>query len=75
MTQEFVPKIFSDTKVGHFTMQSILGLSMLEGPDDDGGLNTFEYGFLCSAMTSRIVSRCQAWIKSFPWPSFPAKPN
>ena len=43
---EFVPKIFNDTKLGNFTVQSILGLSLLAGPDDDGGLNTFEYGFV-----------------------------
>ncbi|HTB85970.1 MAG TPA: hypothetical protein VK742_20160 [Candidatus Sulfotelmatobacter sp.] len=43
---EYVPKIFNDTKIGNFTVQSILGLSMLAGPDADGGLNTFEYGFV-----------------------------
>jgi hypothetical protein len=43
---EFVPKVFNDTKIGNFTMQSIFGLSMLTGPGDDGGLNTFEYGFM-----------------------------
>jgi len=43
---ELVPKIFNDLKVGNFTMQSILGYSMLYGPGDDGGLNTFEYGFV-----------------------------
>jgi hypothetical protein len=43
---EFVPKFFNDTRIGNFTMQSIFGYSMLTGPGDDGGLNTFEYGFL-----------------------------
>lgn len=43
---EYVPKIFNDTKLGNFTVQSIVGLSMLAGPDDDGGLDTFEYGFV-----------------------------
>lgn len=42
---EFVPKIFNDTKIGNFTMQSIFGYSMLFGPGDDGGVNTFECGF------------------------------
>lgn len=42
---ELVPKIFNDTKLGNFTVQSIAGYSMLYGPGDDGGLNTFEYGF------------------------------
>jgi hypothetical protein len=42
---EFVPKVFNDTKIGDFTMQSIFGYSMLFGPGDDGGLDTFEYGF------------------------------
>jgi hypothetical protein len=44
---EFVPKIFNDLKLGdHFTLQSILGYSTLFGPGDDGGLQTFEYGFV-----------------------------
>jgi hypothetical protein len=47
MNAEFVPKIFNDLKVGdHFTMQSILGYSVLSGPGEDGGLQTFEYGFV-----------------------------
>ena len=43
---EFVPKIFDDLKAGNFTVQSILGYSTLFGPGDDGGLQTFEYGFV-----------------------------
>jgi len=43
---ELVPKIFNDTKLGDFTVQTILGYSMLYGPGDDGGVNTFEYGFV-----------------------------
>lgn len=43
---EVVPKIFNDLKLGNFTVQSIFGYSMLIGPDGDGGLNTFEYGFV-----------------------------
>ncbi len=44
---EFVPKVFNDLRIGsHFTMQSILGYSMLEGPNGNGGVNTFEYGFV-----------------------------
>ncbi len=43
---ELVPKIFNDTKIGRFTVQSILGYSMLFGPGDDGGVDTFEYGFV-----------------------------
>jgi hypothetical protein len=43
---ELVPKIFDDLKVGRFTVQSILGYSMLFGPGEDGGLDTFEYGFV-----------------------------
>ena len=43
---ELVPKIFDDLKLGdHFTMQSILGWSKLYGSGDEGGLETFEYGF------------------------------
>jgi len=43
---ELVPKIFNDLKVGNFTLQSVFGYSMLFGPGDDGGLQTFEYGFV-----------------------------
>jgi hypothetical protein len=44
---ELVPKIFNDLRLGdHFTLQSIFGYSMLLGPGDDGGLQTFEYGFV-----------------------------
>jgi hypothetical protein len=43
---EFVPKVFNDTKIGeHFTVQSTLGYSTLTGGGDEGGLQTFEYGF------------------------------
>jgi len=43
---ELVPKIFNDLRVGNFTAQSIFGYSTLFGPGDDGGLQTFEYGFV-----------------------------
>lgn len=43
---ELVPKIFNDLKMGNFTLQSIFGYSLLFGPGDQGGLNTFEYGFV-----------------------------
>jgi hypothetical protein len=43
---ELVPKIFDDLKRGNFTLQSVFGCSMLFGPGEDGGLNTFEYGFV-----------------------------
>jgi hypothetical protein len=44
---EFVPKIFDDLCIAnHFTVQAILGYSMLFGSGDDGGVNTFEYGFV-----------------------------
>jgi hypothetical protein len=43
---ELVPKFFNDTRIGrHFTVQSIFGYSTLFGPGDDGGRQTFEYGF------------------------------
>ena len=44
---ELVPKIFNDLALGnHFTLQSIVGYSMLYGPAPNGGLHTFEYGFV-----------------------------
>ncbi len=44
---EVVPKVFDDLRLGtHFTLQSIVGLSMLYGSDDDNGLKTFEYGLV-----------------------------
>jgi hypothetical protein len=44
---ELVPKIFNDLKLGeNFTMQSLFGYSTLLGGGADGGLQTFEYGFI-----------------------------
>ena len=44
---EVVPKIFNDLRVGeHFTLQSLFGYSTLYGGGADGGLQTFEYGFV-----------------------------
>ncbi|HEU5396319.1 MAG TPA: hypothetical protein VFV81_04070 [Verrucomicrobiae bacterium] len=43
---EAVPKIFNDLKIGKFTVQTVLGYSTLFGPGDDGGLQSFEYGFV-----------------------------
>lgn len=44
---ELVPKVFNDLRLGeHFTVQSVLGYSTLVGPGRDGGLQTFEYGFV-----------------------------
>jgi len=44
---ELVPKIFNDLKVGEpFTLQSLFGYSTLLGGGAEGGLQTFEYGFV-----------------------------
>jgi len=45
---EVVPKLFNDLKLGDdFTVQSIIGYSTLLGDGgQDGGLQTFEYGFV-----------------------------
>jgi hypothetical protein len=44
---EVVPKIFDDLRLGtRFTLQSIVGLSMLYGTDENNGLKTFEYGLV-----------------------------
>ena len=43
---DFEPKIFNDLKLGkHFSLQTVLGYSRLLGGGDNGGLQTFEYGF------------------------------
>jgi hypothetical protein len=43
---ELDPKIFNDLKLGeHFSVQSVLGYDLLFGGGDEGGLQTFEYGF------------------------------
>lgn len=43
---ELVPKVFDDLKLGdHFTLQSIFGFSKLYGSGEEGGMETFEYGF------------------------------
>ena len=43
---ELVPKIFDDLKIGNFTTQAVLGYSALFGPGEEGGRQTFEYGFV-----------------------------
>jgi hypothetical protein len=52
---EVVPKLFNDLSLGsHITLQSILGYSMMYGPHAyEGGLNTFEYGFVLGYTISR----------------------
>jgi len=43
---EVVPKLFNDLKLGgHFTIQTVLGYSTFLGDGQNGGLQTFEYGF------------------------------
>jgi hypothetical protein len=48
---ELEPEIFDDLKLGqHFSIQTVLGYDTLfgsgnEGGDDEGGLQSFEYGF------------------------------
>ncbi len=42
---EIVPKVFNDTKIGNFTLQTLAGYSMLRGGGGaDEGLNNLEYG-------------------------------
>jgi hypothetical protein len=44
---EFVPKIFNDLRLGkHFTLQSLFGYATLFGGGEEGGLQTFESGFV-----------------------------
>ncbi|HEX7652695.1 MAG TPA: hypothetical protein VF607_04265 [Verrucomicrobiae bacterium] len=43
---ELVPKIFNDTRLGNFSVETILGYSMLFGPGEEGGIHAFEYGFV-----------------------------
>ena len=44
---EVVPKVFNDLRIGeHFTLQSLFGYSLLYGSGTDGGLDTFESGFV-----------------------------
>ena len=44
---EFVPKVFNDLRIGkHFTLQSLFGCATLFGGGEEGGLQTFESGFV-----------------------------
>jgi len=52
---ELVPKLFDDLKMGNFTLQTIVGYSMLFGPGDAGGVSTFEYGFVIGYTIPRRV--------------------
>jgi len=62
---ELVPKMFDDLKVGNFTVQAVLGYSMLYGPGDDGGLNTFEYGFVFGYSIKKPWKGVEALIPVF----------
>ena len=43
---ELDPEIFNDLKLGkHFSIQTVLGYDTLFGGGDEGGLQSFEYGF------------------------------
>jgi len=43
---ELTPKVFDDVKLGeNFSVQTVLGCSTLLGGGDQGGQETFEYGF------------------------------
>ena len=60
---ELVPKIFNDLRVGeNFTVQSLFGYSTLLGGGDDGGLQTFEYGFVLG--TVLITDGCLCPVSS-----------
>ena len=44
---ELVPKLFDDVRLGqNFTVQSLVGYSMLFGPGEEGGLHALEYGLV-----------------------------
>jgi hypothetical protein len=62
---ELVPKIFNDTMIGNFTMQSIFGYSMLFGPGEDGGAQVFEYGFLFGYAIQRPFSGLEQLVPFF----------
>ncbi len=52
---ELVPKIFNHIRLGNFTVQSVLGCSMLFGPGEEGGVDTFEYGFVFGYAVPRTM--------------------
>jgi hypothetical protein len=62
---EFVPKLFNDTKIGNFTLQTIVGYSTLWGVGDDGGLQTLEYGFTAGYAFQKPLTGVQQFIPIF----------
>ena len=63
---EIVPAIFNDTKIGDFTLQTVLGYSMLlGGGGEDGGLHTFEYGFTLGYAIQRPLPAVEQFIPVF----------
>ena len=51
---ELVPKIFNDTKIGNFTLQTLVGYSMLRGGGgEEAGIDTFEYAFVAGYAIQR----------------------
>ena len=63
---EIVPAIFNDTKSGNFTLQTVLGYSMLfGGGGEDGGLHTLEYGFTFGYAIQRPLPGVEQFIPIF----------
>lgn len=62
---ELVPKLFNDTKIGNFTLQTILGYSVRLGPDEDNHLRTFEYGIVAGYAIQRPLPGVEQFIPVF----------
>ena len=60
---EIVPKLFNDTKLGNFTLQTLVGYSMLRGGGGaDAGLDNLEYGMVLGYAIQRPFSGVEQFI-------------
>jgi hypothetical protein len=63
---EIVPKAFNDTKIGNFTLQTLLGYSMLRGGGgEEAGINAFEFGFVAGYAIQKPFAGVEQLIPVF----------
>ncbi len=63
---EIVPKVFNDTKLGNFTLQTLVGYSMLRGGGgEEEGINSFEYGIVAGYAIQKPLAGVEQIIPVF----------
>ena len=63
---ELVPKIFNDTKIGNFTLQTLLGYSLVRGGGGDAaGVDTLEYQVVAGYAIQKPCAGVEQFIPVF----------